>query len=245
MKETVEVMRHLNALEIITTWVGDKINFLVNPIGVYFLLLAVFFLFISGLNLKTNIDRSIFLILGILLSVVFFTTSVLVFIIAFEGLTAGLAFMIWTNGASARKNLAAGKMIAYSLTSTIPFFFLLWIMINKHIPLTWEEANKNTQIWMLAFFLAMGTKLAVPPMHSWLPEAHVEAPTGGSMLLASTMLKVGGYGLLLGIPDSLTPIATAALIIWGVVGSTIASIAVIRQTDLKKIIAYSSSAHLP
>lgn len=88
-----------------------------------------------------------------------------------------------------------------------------------------------------------GGKIGGAPTPHLVPEAHVEAPTAGSMLLASVMLKVGGYGLLMGLQEGLNTVAATWLVVWGLVGSIMASIAVIRQTDLKKMIAYSSSAH--
>jgi NADH-quinone oxidoreductase subunit M len=108
--------------------------------------------------------------------------------------------------------------------------------------------TQQTQIWIfLAFFAAFAVKIPMFPVHTWLPDAHVEAPTGGSVILAAIMLKIGAYGFLrFSVP--ITPLAGAffadLIIFLSLIAVVYIGLVAIMQKDLKKLIAYSSIAHM-
>jgi NADH-quinone oxidoreductase subunit M len=152
-----------------------------------------------------------------------------------------------------RRVYAAFKFFLYtllgSLLSLIAMVYLYSksnsfdILVWQQLPLTAVE-----QSWIfIAFFLAFAVKVPMWPFHTWLPDAHVEAPTGGSMLLAALMLKLGTYGFLRFILP-IAPDASHTFAPWMIALSLIAIIYIglvaLVQTDMKKLVAYSSIAHM-
>ena len=116
---------------------------------------------------------------------------------------------------------------------------LTWI--GLHIP--------GDTLLFLAFFLAFAVKVPMFPFHTWLPDAHVEAPTAGSVILASIMLKLGTYGFIrLAMPlfpaAAMSPAMRTGIILLGVIGVIYGSLVAMVQSDFKKLVAYSSVAHL-
>jgi NADH-quinone oxidoreductase subunit M len=139
--------------------------------------------------------------------------------------------------------------------SILMLLAILWLGIEGHsfslaslLASTGGRIPNNIQIWLfLAFALAFAIKVPMWPLHSWLPDAHTEAPTAGSVILAGVLLKMGAYGFLR-FNISLFPQATVILAPWmaglAVVGIIYGAIVSFAQRDMKKLVAYSSISHM-
>ncbi|HMB54339.1 MAG TPA: NADH-quinone oxidoreductase subunit M, partial [Thermoanaerobaculia bacterium] len=158
-----------------------------------------------------------------------------------------------------RRIYAAVKFFLYTMAgSLLMLLAILWLAWSyQEVAGVWSFAYTDLmaldlpigpQLWLFAAFaLAFAIKVPVFPFHTWLPDAHVEAPTGGSVILAGILLKLGTYGFLrFGLPlfphasDSFQPVLVALALIGILYGALVAWV----QTDMKKLVAYSSIAHL-
>ena len=154
---------------------------------------------------------------------------------------AAVKFILFTMIGSAL--MLVGILYLYNLTGTFDLE-----MIQRQLSAGTQSLSGSAQVWLfLAFFLAFAIKVPMFPFHTWLPDAHVEAPTAGSVILAGVLLKMGTYGILrFCLP--LFPQASrefAPLIsILAVVGILYGSLVAMVQPDIKKLVAYSSVAHL-
>jgi proton-translocating NADH-quinone oxidoreductase chain M len=193
------------------------------------------------------------LIIDLLLLLVFSALDVLLFYIFFEGILIPMYLMIGVWGSRERKIRAVYLFFFYTLFGSLlmlvglMYIYSITGTLNLEYLLTWQFTFTE-QCWLwLAFFMSFASKIPMFPFHVWLPEAHVEAPTVGSVLLAGILLKLGVYGFL---RFSLTLFPDASLFfsplvyLLSVLGVIYASLTAIRQTDLKRIIAYSSVAHM-
>lgn len=189
----------------------------------------------------------------LLLLLVFSTLDLLLFYIFFEAILIPMYLIVGIWGSRDRKIRAVYMLFFYTLIGSLLMLLGIIYIFNLTGSLSLEylfcyEFTFKEQCWLwLAFFLSFASKIPVFPLHIWLPEAHVEAPTVGSVLLAGILLKLGTYGF---IRFSLTMFPDASVyfspfvFLLCTLGVIFASLSAIRQTDMKRIIAYSSIAHM-
>jgi proton-translocating NADH-quinone oxidoreductase chain M len=184
---------------------------------------------------------------------VFCVLDLFLFYIFFEGVLIPMFFCIGIWGSRERKIRASYLFFLYTLFGSL--FMLLGIFYifiktgttNYEILLQTQFSIFEQRILWLAFFISFATKVPMIPVHIWLPEAHVEAPTSGSVILAGILLKLGTYGFIrFSLP--LFPEASYYFMPFistiAVLGVIYTSLTAIRQIDLKKTIAYASVAHM-
>ena len=201
---------------------------------------------------KTAQYMAAFLILEGLMDGVFSAMDGMLFYVLWEAMLIPMFLIIGVWGGP-RRVYATIKFFLYTFFGSVFMLVAIIYMYGKagsfdiqafqQLPLSLRE-----QMFIFtAFLLAFAVKVPMWPVHTWLPDAHVEAPTGGSVILAAIMLKMGGYGFLrFSLP--ITPDASHALT-WLVVGLSLTAIVFIGfvaivQTDMKKLVAYSSVAHM-
>ena len=183
---------------------------------------------------------------------VFCALDFVLFFIFWEAMLIPMALLIGVWGGP-RKIYAALKFFIYTMAGSVLLLVAIIALRLKvgsfSIPdMMGQDYPHNFQIWIfLAFFISFAIKVPMFPFHTWLPAAHVEAPTAGSVLLASILLKMGTYGFLrFSLP--ITPYATHVFtpyILWLSVAAILyGGLTSLAQTDLKKLVAYSSVAHM-
>lgn len=194
-----------------------------------------------------------FLMLESILFGVFLSLDVMVFYVCFEAVLIPMYFIIGVYGSRKRRIRASYMLFLYTLLSSI-FMFLAIIYLSTVFGTTDYQMLKLIDIdptvekicWF-AFFMSFAVKMPLLPFHIWLPEAHCEAPTSGSVILAGILLKLGGYGFLrfsIGLFPEASAYFTPFVFTISVFGVLYASITTLQQIDLKKIIAYSSVGHM-
>ena len=195
-----------------------------------------------------------FLIMSGLINGAFAAQDAILFYTFFEGMLIPLYLIIGMWGGQ-RRMYAAMKLFLYTLLGSL-------LMLVALIYLSYQaggsfaiadlQAIKNIplgvqQLLFIAFFLSFAVKLSMFPVHTWLPDAHVEAPTGGSMVLAAITLKAGAYGFLRFIlpilPDAARYFAPVVIALSLIAVVYIGLVALV-QTDMKKLVAYSSISHM-
>jgi NADH-quinone oxidoreductase subunit M len=230
----------------------------IDGISLMLIMLTLFLMPICIAASWTAIDRRVpeymasFLLMETLMIGVFVAQDIFLFYIMFE---AGLIPMFLIIGIWGGKDriYASYKFFLYTLLGSVLMLIAMLWMVNyaqtTSIPVLLETdfpAEAQTWLW-LAFFASFAVKMPMWPVHTWLPDAHVQAPTAGSVILAGVLLKMGGYGFIrFSLP--MFPEASAELV-WVIFGLSLVaivytSLVALVQQDMKKLIAYSSVAHM-
>ena len=195
-----------------------------------------------------------FLIMSGLINGAFAARDAMLFYIFFEGMLIPLYLIIGVWGGP-RRVYASVKLFLYTLMgSLLMLVALVYLSLQTGGSFAIEDFQNIKQIPLLtqqilfaAFFLSFAVKLPMFPVHTWLPDAHVEAPTGGSMVLAAITLKLGAYGFLRFIlpilPDASRYFAPVIIVLSLIAVVYIGMVALV-QTDMKKLVAYSSISHM-
>lgn len=243
------------------TWIkslGIVYQLGVDGFSVLFILLSTFLMPLCILASWSSIKKRVreymiaFLVLETLMIGMFCALDLILFYVFFEGVLIPMFLIIGVWGGE-RRIYSSFKFFLYTFLGSV---LMLLAMITMYIQvgttdLMMIESHtfaSNLQHWLwLAFFASFAVKVPMWPVHTWLPDAHVEAPTAGSVILAGVLLKMGGYGFLrFSVP--LFPEATLAFAPYVMVLSVIAviytSLVALVQSDMKKLIAYSSVAHM-
>jgi NADH-quinone oxidoreductase subunit M len=241
-------------------WIKDLINYKVgvDGISILFIILTTFITPLCIISVNNSIKNRLneFLIAILIMETfmigVFCSLDLVVFYLFFE---AGLIpmFLIIGIWGGSRRVYSAFKFFLFTLLGSVlmlvAIISIYWISGTTDVVKLYElgiDTKYQNLLW-LAFFSSFAVKTPMWPVHTWLPDAHVEAPTAGSVLLAAILLKMAGYGFIrfsLGLFPSASEIFTPLIYTMSIIAIIFTSLIALMQEDMKKLIAYSSVAHM-
>ena len=241
-------------------WIGSGINYHmgVDGISMLFVLLTTLLtplcIYASWESISTRVKEYMiaFLIMETMMIGVFCALDFVVFYLFFEGGLIPMFLIIGIWGGE-RRIYATFKFFLYTLLGSVLMLLAILAMYlqagTTDIPTLMATGfDPAWQQWLwLAFFASFAVKIPMWPVHTWLPDAHVEAPTAGSVILAGVLLKIGAYGFLrFSIPmlPEATEYFTPLIFALSVIAIVYTSLVALMQEDMKKLIAYSSVAHM-
>jgi len=241
-------------------WIKNFINYKVgvDGISILFILLTTFITPLCILSINNSIKNRLseFLIAVLIMESfmigVFCSLDLVIFYLFFE---AGLIpmFLIIGIWGGARRVYSAFKFFLYTLLGSVlmlvAIISIYWLTGTTDVVELYKigiDVKYQNLLW-LAFFSSFAVKTPMWPVHTWLPDAHVEAPTAGSVLLAAILLKMAGYGFIrfsLGLFPAASEVFTPLIYALSVIAIIFTSFIALMQEDMKKLIAYSSVAHM-